>query len=165
MVLCPRKPEFLIAQKQSVVRILKENFLPRENGSSMWDRRKVTGCAKNAQGSALSTIFDGAKRVQTLLTYHFVQLLYFPSRLRRDHENRIYLVTRQVFSVFSSHIDSLFPWPPRGLNPFDSLLSDSSVDLFIQSRTQKVAICQKPRPARYHHLLLQACLPVVITSS
>lgn len=106
-----------------MVRLLRENFLPRENGSSMWDLRKVTGCAKNAQGSALSTRFDGAKRVQTLLTYHFVKLLYFPSWLRRDHENRNYLVTRQVFSVFSSHIGGLFSWPPRGLNPFDSLLS------------------------------------------
>lgn len=70
----------------------------------MWGLRKVTGCAKNAQGSALSTRFDGAKRVQTLLTYHFVQLLYFPSQLRRDHENRNYLVTRNVFSVFSSRL-------------------------------------------------------------
>lgn len=68
-------------------------------------------------------LLDGAKRVQTLLTCHFVQLLYFPSRLRRDHENRNYLVTRQVFSIFSSYIDGLFPWPPRGLNPSDSLLS------------------------------------------
>lgn len=84
----------------------------------MWGLRKVTGCAKNAQGSALSTRFDGAKRVQTLLTYHFVQLLYFPSQLRRDHENRNYLVTRKVFSVFSSHIDGLFPWPPRGAESF-----------------------------------------------
>lgn len=155
MVLCPGKPEFLIAQKQSVVRLLRVNFLPRENGSSMWGLRKVTGCAKNAQGSALSTRFDGAKRVQTLLTYHFVQLLYFPSQLRRDHENRNYLVTRNVFSVFSSRVDGLFPWPPRGLNPFDSLLSDSSVDLPLWNRTQEAsAICRKPRPARYHHLLL-----------
>lgn len=106
MVLCPRKPEFLIAQEQSVVRLLRENFLPRENGSSMWDLRKVTGCAKNAQGSALSTIFDGAKRVQTLLTYHFVQLLYFPSRLRRDHENR--KLPCDKCSQFSPHILTVY---------------------------------------------------------
>lgn len=85
-----------------MVRLLRENFLPRENGSSMWDLRRVTGCAKNAQGSALSTRFDGAKRVQTLLTYHFiVQILSFPSPLRRDHENRNYLVASCCW-VFSS---------------------------------------------------------------
>lgn len=52
------------------------------------------GVPKIPKGSALGTRFGGGKRVQTLLTYHFfVQLLYLSSPLRRDHENRNYLVT------------------------------------------------------------------------
>lgn len=42
-----------------------EDFLPKENGSSMRDLGEWLGVPKYAQGPALSTRFNGAERVQT----------------------------------------------------------------------------------------------------
>lgn len=65
MVLCPRKRiEFLILQEQFSGEVDGKNPSQREWILPVGSRR-VTGCAKYAQGPALSTRFDGAKRVQT----------------------------------------------------------------------------------------------------
>lgn len=64
-------------------------------------------------------------------------------------------------------IDGLFPWPPRGLHPFNSLLPSllSGLASPKQRRPVRLLSAGEPGRANCHPLLLLAWLPLAITSS
>nr|KAF6438063.1 hypothetical protein HJG59_008753 [Molossus molossus] len=70
------------------------------------------------------------------------------------------------YSCFSFlHIDRLFPWPPRGLNPSNSLLPSLLSGLAPPKQRRPMRLLSAGESCRAnYHLLLRAWLPLAITS-